>query len=93
MDYFIISKFDLSNFLRFGYNRVFLKIAERRGAIIIQTIISGINIRVRRSRVRAIFRAPASNTDMETLTDIGIRNKIVGKTNGRTAAYLCGYTA
>ena len=93
MAYFIISKFALSDFLRFGDNRVFLKIAERRGAIIIQTIISGINIRVRLSRAPAIFRAPANNRYTETLTDIGIRNKIVGKTNGRTASYLCGYAA
>ena len=93
MAYFIISKFALSYFLTFGDDGVFLKIAERRGVIRIRILIPKMHIRVRRARMPTIFRATASSTDTETLRGLGIREKIVGKTNGRTAAYLCGHTA
>ena len=67
MAYFIISKFALSDFLRFWYNGVFLKIAERRGVMLIRNNIHEIHIRVRRARSRTIDRATASSTDTETL--------------------------
>ena len=93
MAYFIISKFDLSDFLRFWDNRVFLKIAERGGASRKLNSSSVNRIRVRRARARTIVRATASITDTETLSGIGIRNKTVGKTNGRRTSYLRGHTA
>ena len=64
MAYFIISKFALSDFLRFGDNRVFLKIAERRGATTKVSTINVKRIRVRHTRFSTIVRAPASITDM-----------------------------
>ena len=67
MAYFIISKFALSDFLRFGDNRVFLKIAERRGVIRIRIHFLKMHIRVRRARMPTIARATASSTDTETL--------------------------
>ena len=67
MAYFIISKFALSDFLRFGDNRVFLKIAERRGVIITHTISRVIRMRARRARKRTIVRVTASSTDTEIL--------------------------
>ena len=67
MAYFIISKFALSDFLRFGDNRVFLKIAERRGAISTRIRSRVIRSRVRRARIRPNVRATASSTDTETL--------------------------
>ena len=91
MAYFIISKFALSDFLRFWDNRVFLKIAERRGVRRMRIRIRVIHIRARRARLHTHARATASNTDI--LIDTEFRGKIVGKTNGRTASYLCGHTA
>ena len=85
MAYFIISKFALSDFLRFWDNRVFLKIAERRGVISIRIRSRDIRKRARRARTRTIARATASSTDTETLKAI-CSIKIVGKTNGLTAA-------
>ena len=67
MAYFIISKFALSDFLRFGDNRVFLKIAERRGAIRTRIRSRAIRIRVRRARTRTMERVTASSTDTETI--------------------------
>ena len=67
MAYFIISKFALSDFLRFGDNRVFLKIAERRGVILSLNHSRVSRIRARRARFLRIDRATASNTDTETL--------------------------
>ena len=64
---FIISKFALSDFLRFWYNRVFLKIAERSGASTKVNIISVKRTRVRRTRFFTNVRGPASNTETETL--------------------------
>ena len=93
MAYFIISKFALSYFLRFRDNWVFLKIAERRGAIHIRIRSRESRIRARRARIRIRARGTASKTDTETLRGLGIRVKIVGKTHGRTAAYLRGHTA
>ena len=67
MAYFIISKFALSDFLRFWDNWVFLKIAERRG--VIRRIIRSrqMRIRVRRACTRTSVRVTASITDTETL--------------------------
>ena len=70
MAYFIISKFALSDFLRFWDNRVLLKIAERRGVMLIRSKIRVIHIRARRARTRTIARATASSTDMGTLKAI-----------------------
>ena len=67
MAYFIISKFALSDFLRFWDNRVFLKIAERRGAIRKRIRSRATRSRARRARIRASVRATASSTDTETL--------------------------
>ena len=67
MAYFIISKFALSDFLRFWDNRVFLKIAERRGVTRTRSRSRVIRIRARRARRRTIGRATASSTDTETL--------------------------
>ena len=67
MAYFIISKFALSDFLRFGDNRVFLKIAERRGVTMRQTRIMVFCSRVRRARMHTSARATASSTDTETV--------------------------
>ena len=70
MAYFIISKFALSDFLRFGDNRVFLKIAERRGVMLIRIKSRVMHIRARRARPRTIARGTASSTDTETLKAI-----------------------
>ena len=67
MAYFTISKFALSDFLRFGDNRVFLKIAERRGANRIRLRSRAIRKRVRRARTRITVRVTASSPDTETL--------------------------
>ena len=66
MDYFIISMPALSYFLRFRDNRVFLKIAERRGAIRTLSRSRANRKRERRARTRTIDRATASSTDTET---------------------------
>ena len=67
MAYFIISKFALSDFLRFWDNRVFLKIAERGGASRNFNTIIVKRIRVRRARGRNIVRATATITDKESI--------------------------
>ena len=67
MAYFIISKFALSDFLRFWDNRVFLKIAERRGASRSRTRSRAKRIRARRARKRTIARVTASSTDAEKI--------------------------
>ena len=93
MAYFIISKFALSDFLRFGDNRVFLKIAERRGVIRIRIHIPKMRMRARRARITPIARVTASSTGTATIRVRGIRVKKVGKTSRRRTSYLCGHAA
>ena len=67
MAYFIISKFALSYFLTFGDDGVFLKIAERRGAMRTLSRSRAIRKRERRARTLTIGRDTASSTDIETI--------------------------
>ena len=68
----MLSKFALSYFLTFGDDGVFLKIAERRGAVRTRMRSRAIRRRVRRARSRTIARVTASSTDTETLRGLGI---------------------
>lgn len=63
----MLSKFALSDFLRFRDDGVFLKIAERRGVIRSRKRSRASRIRARRARIRARVRVTASSTDTETL--------------------------
>lgn len=85
--------YDLAYFLGRGDCGVGLKIAERRGVTRARIRGRVIRIRARCACTRTIVRATASGTHAKTFRGIHIGVKIVGKTNGRTAAHLCGHTA